>query len=450
MKRSFIITAILCYSFNLFAQNNWELNLQDEDNLSYEATPINIDEVTTLTNIWVRDSFDFFVYHQELGGEPILSYRSRVTSRTNEGQELSAKSQLWQEDDQTFINKDTLLFSYHSNGERHLYIKFPWNSSTNDWEPDTLRLHAYNEMGETTDFFSRRWNYNDNTYNTNAYANTRDQYEFDEAGRRAKTTISVYDFDSNVWLVTEQELFTYAPDGLSYEKLLQKWDSEANIWVDDTKSIYTTDIEGKTIEKLQQSLNSQEEWSNSYRSIYEYNANGEIVQRLDQVPFLLDDWEDIRRTTYEYDGNNNLTERKYQKWDAILEVWIDIDRRSYTYDENENSFEGIYSRWNNDTQSWENIWKFRDYWSQFEIVKTDDVLLKNISISPNPTTNHVNIVGQGIDGNTNFIVFSTAGQPLKKGTLNNGSVDFSHFPTGLYLLKITTSKGTVTKRIIKE
>ena len=72
-----------------------------------------------------------------------------------------------------------------------------------------------------------------------------------------------------------------------------------------------------------------------------------------------------------------------------------------------------------------------------------------VAISPNPTSGILNITSVE---KANYRLLNTKGQVLKKGTLTVGKnkIDISSFAEGLYLLKIKTSKGRFTKKVVRD
>jgi hypothetical protein len=79
---------------------------------------------------------------------------------------------------------------------------------------------------------------------------------------------------------------------------------------------------------------------------------------------------------------------------------------------------------------------------------SDSFVLDNFSISPNPTTDKVNITL-----NTNLelkvvTVYNYFGQKIK--TTQSTEIDLSNLSTGVYFLEIETNKGKASKKIIKK
>ena len=83
------------------------------------------------------------------------------------------------------------------------------------------------------------------------------------------------------------------------------------------------------------------------------------------------------------------------------------------------------------------------------VLSIEDFELAGISISPNPTSGILNMT---IAEKANYRLLNMKGQVLKKGTLTAGKnkIDISSFAKGVYLLKINTSKGRFTKKVVRD
>lgn len=76
---------------------------------------------------------------------------------------------------------------------------------------------------------------------------------------------------------------------------------------------------------------------------------------------------------------------------------------------------------------------------------TEDFSLNTVSIYPNPTTNIVNIKSNSSIKNVEL--YDVLGKKIKSTKLTTISLDT--FSKGIYIMKITTAKGVITKKITK-
>jgi hypothetical protein len=80
------------------------------------------------------------------------------------------------------------------------------------------------------------------------------------------------------------------------------------------------------------------------------------------------------------------------------------------------------------------------------VLSIDDFVLNNLKLSPNPTSNIVNIETTTVI--TKIEVYNILGSKINM-VENSNSVDLSNFESGMYLLKIVSNDATITKRVIK-
>lgn len=76
--------------------------------------------------------------------------------------------------------------------------------------------------------------------------------------------------------------------------------------------------------------------------------------------------------------------------------------------------------------------------------------MSSFNISPNPTKGKVTITAAGNES-ASVVIFNALGKQLSKvNNIQNGSViDFSEFNNGVYMVQITSNKGTKVQRVVK-
>ncbi|OUR93322.1 hypothetical protein A9Q87_05070 [Flavobacteriales bacterium 34_180_T64] len=83
------------------------------------------------------------------------------------------------------------------------------------------------------------------------------------------------------------------------------------------------------------------------------------------------------------------------------------------------------------------------------ILSVDEFALSSVSIRSNPIKDIINIELHSSITEFNSELFSITGQLVMKNS-NMTQFDISNLNSGLYMLRISTDNGTVTKRIVKE
>jgi polyhydroxybutyrate depolymerase len=106
--------------------------------------------------------------------------------------------------------------------------------------------------------------------------------------------------------------------------------------------------------------------------------------------------------------------------------------------------------WGNmDINAGEEAWLFfQNYIGNTMSLTTFEDLENTIRVFPNPTSTLINVKTNNPLELKEIIIYNTLGINLNlKPT--NGLIDLTNLKTGVYLLSITTSKGTITKKIVK-
>jgi len=87
-------------------------------------------------------------------------------------------------------------------------------------------------------------------------------------------------------------------------------------------------------------------------------------------------------------------------------------------------------------------------------IKENETQLLNVSVYPNPASNLLFIEFKERQGNTTIEIFDVAGKIVKAGAFLNSQkytgIPVADLAKGLYLVRIRTGAGSVTKKFIKE
>ncbi|MEZ4792998.1 MAG: T9SS type A sorting domain-containing protein [Gelidibacter sp.] len=81
-------------------------------------------------------------------------------------------------------------------------------------------------------------------------------------------------------------------------------------------------------------------------------------------------------------------------------------------------------------------------------LSVDEFSVSKVSISPNPTSDYVNIELHPSNSINRVEIYSVTGQLVQKAT-NQSRIDISSLNAGVYLMKVITANGTASKKLIK-
>lgn len=91
-------------------------------------------------------------------------------------------------------------------------------------------------------------------------------------------------------------------------------------------------------------------------------------------------------------------------------------------------------------------WQVRAYVEEQNQESVEENEIDNVKIYPNPTSSNLNI---DIDSMTNISIFNSLGQLVydSKVESDNFVIDMSQFDAGVYMIRVTTENGLITKRV---
>lgn len=83
-------------------------------------------------------------------------------------------------------------------------------------------------------------------------------------------------------------------------------------------------------------------------------------------------------------------------------------------------------------------------------LSVDNFSKDKIKVYPNPTKNSINFVSVDDNGISEYVINDVLGKKISKGNLNTNSINVENLEAGVYILKITTNRGILTSKFIKE
>jgi len=188
-------------------------------------------------------------------------------------------------------------------------------------------------------------------------------------------------------------------------------------------------------------------------------------------------WMENKRCEYQYDNNNNQTwvtlywnsssnmwikdkKYEYQYVDNINRIWITffwnnstnmwVENKKYEYQYEDNKTLETYYLWDNSTQTWIEIStaEYNYYYSTITLGVSSFYSESQVTVFPNPATNHITI--KGISGS--IITASTlSGSIIYKQVMAGESkiIDVSSWASGTYLIFVETENNRSVSKIIK-
>ncbi|MBI3500852.1 MAG: T9SS type A sorting domain-containing protein [Bacteroidetes bacterium] len=313
------------------------------------------------------------------------------------------------------------VYTYNGNDLMTQDLSQTWNTSTSAWDNQNQYLYTYNANNKMTQEIGQGWNATtsewdnwfkmDLTYNGN-------QQDIQETYSSWNTTTNVWDYSDKVDL-------KYNTGGVLKIATVELWNTSTSAW-DSTD--YYPNI-------------TWHYWSGDYRTstwqsdtVLSWNGSG---------------WDLSWRDTYTYDAKNNQTDYKEEtysnpNWTISYEYSF-----SYLYDANNNITQLIQQDWDPNKNTIVNYHK-RDYfdyspYSAVAEINSDD----GIFIYPNPSSGQFTV--SGLQSAVQITVYNLVGEAAYQTTVNSKQQTVNlNAASGIYLLRMSTSEGAVSKKIILE
>lgn len=387
-------------------------------------------------------------------------------------------------------------FTYDTDDNIDVAILSIWNTNTMSWtvfQKDEFTFDANNNLTlqfRSYQFVPGTWNLSEKTeytydgnnnltleekfaWNTigGVWANTY-KYELSYNVNQNLTLDIGYEWLSNQWTNSYMDEYFYTNNVLSSE-VNSLWNYGTFQWDYDTQSIYT--FSGNNlIQKIVHEYDTNTyQWTILNKNEFTYNASGNLeLQILSNWDDNMNDYVFKYKDVYLFDGNGNRTDGIYSEWLGNPAEWIEYFKGEYVYDLNYvltnitypffyattledenvtaiNMVIGFFG-YEMDNLAWFNTDKMLFFYSNYSNpLKVSDYVLKNaLKVHPNPARNFLTVTSEiPID---KVEIFSLLGTQVKDIKSNFKAIPVYDIAEGIYIVKITSGKFSVSKRIIKQ
>ena len=305
-------------------------------------------------------------------------------------------------------------------------------------------------------------------------------YDYDSSGNQAQFRFLSAKPDGELFLATE---INYTYDQM--DRLIESTFVGTNFIAPDDTLFYSMDTyhdhdaSGEPLRIDSQAFDFlTRRWEKSFRTINETNASGQITNQATiwWNPSLMVYSDTVRRvenifsngliacsstytipvnipaltlsskSTTEYDSNNNRI--------SVISERVDVDGNLYLSTKTESSFTScdlpdIETTFRYDTLSTEWIPVVRNTHYYSPTVAVNEISEIPINTYPNPTTGH--FILSGIEEESALLeIYDLSGDKLDvRKIMTTESIDLSQYPSGQYLIRLTSDNNNYTSRIIK-
>lgn len=401
--------------------------------------------------------------------------------------------------------------AYDDNGRWITGVYYSWNSDTNRWTEGIKDVHTYNANNKWASSINYNWNNNANqwvnnskneyTYNANGYCtqllasewkvsssqwvnNSKDELTYNSNGYWTQDIVSEWDTIANQWVNGLKYECAYNVYNKITEIIVYYWNAETSQWTNFMlfEFIYYT-ADGKLKESNVHFWGEpiySAEWYLVTKNEYTYDSNErlftEIISEYNIDIIWGSELSNKSKYEYSYDANANRTQSFVSKWDIDTSSWSSYSKEVNSYDLAYNftdlllpseyfvqtipssnltpdiinkPLEDIEYLWNKTSTNWDNNTKDIYYYSDLNGSGINEVTTDNLIIYPNPVSEgfYLNLS----EKNIKVSIYDFSGNLLfTKQLSGNEYINVSALPHGIYMIKVTTDKGIITKKFVKK
>ena len=263
--------------------------------------------------------------------------------------------------------------------------------------------------------------------------------ELDTYGHPCLYYLDDWDTASKQWIESQKIEFAWGANGENPTLgVFYFW--ESGQWVGDEKYESTYDDNGNEIRYIEYSWESGQ-WVEYWKSEYTYDANGNETMSA-SYHWESGQWVGNYKSEYTYDANGNLTMYTHYYWESGQ--WVESSSRDgyeYTYN-TDGSVAILRSFYVHEGNTFYGSTSYY-YYSAYELLSSVNTphSASLVQVYPNPVVNTLYINVE--KGNIQAKLYNQQGQLLLQ--TNDSQINFSTFPTGIYILDVNGERMKVVK-----
>ncbi len=364
------------------------------------------------------------------------------------------------------------FYYYNGNGDRYEEKFNRWNGTS--WDLSARTYHTLNASGQPILTLQRIWDANtamlvDNYrttigYEPNGFQNfsKRERWDMNQGvWKTEQIDITTYTSNDKVQEGVSQYFtdgiqsggyrYFYSYDGLNRisQQLTQYWDN--GIWINNTISDYT--YAGADENNYVALFRNWDAGSLSWAAVYSRNTQtGTSLQKI-SLSEVFDGANWVPSTRYTYNYNNDGQEISYfsEDWDETVSFWKTTFKVDYSYNADQSDKDVfVYTR--DGATDIFYLWIVVNYdYGSYQVSTNTPSLQSNLSISPNPTSDFVQVSLEG-KGMSTLSLLDIHGKVVVSSTTASNTAQLSLIgqPAGIYLLRVEQNGAVKMLPVVKQ
>ena len=323
--------------------------------------------------------------------------------------------------------------SYNANNNITLEVRKSWNLATMVWVDSQRIVYVYNASdlleSETTEISNGMGGW---------ITWSKVIYDYNGSGNLSEETQQETNFATMMLENRTRILFNYTGMNAT-NQTDQEWNSADNDWENIEKAdiIYTSGE--PTFAEYSYWNSGMMDWDPPYERDTATYVSGLVSEVLTES-FDMGVWVYSDLSTFTY--TNLLTENLEQVWDGV--DWVNEARVLNTFDTDGNNTQLIFEEW--DGADWVGLFKQDRFYSPADGLGIEEFNQDAVTIYPNPAREEVHIKSSS---NINRIeVYDVYGKLMRSNRMVQDKMSLNQFSSGVYLMKIYSDRGAITKKLI--
>ncbi len=340
-----------------------------------------------------------------------------------------------------WINDDKKTYTYNVNGNILTECDYTWPSSLSDWLLIIQKDYTYDDHQNVIEWLIKAYS------GGSLIPKYKMTYSYDGSDNMVESFYFTSE-DGIDWNNNSRYTGLYDEKNNLIESLSQQWDGSG--WVDEFRSLFVYDDQKRQTQETIKYWDGGS-WVNVNQYKYSYDGYGNKTEHIKQN-WGASDWINYERYTYEFSGSSQPVVKTYYLWDGL--EWYYFNIETNTYDEYQNMIQTLYQDWQNQTWADQRLDHFSYIYSNGISENTESA----ITVWPNP--------GRGIY-NLKFTIYNLESDRVEVEVMDmcgneveihdpecqlltaNCQLDISHFPAGIYFIRINLENQLIVKKLVK-
>ncbi|KXX71101.1 T9SS type A sorting domain-containing protein [Flammeovirga sp. SJP92] len=408
---------------------NWETEAKDWSR--YRKNSYEYDEYG---NLALSVTYQWDAIAQKWKG----TYKSEKKYDTS-GNVLSSYFYKWENVLNNWVGVSKVESSFSAQNQFTQKIAYTWNTDSNQWEESTKETFHYNQQNDLELYTLYNWL-------DEWVAIRKEEHNFDYTNNTSIQTVSIIDASFQNWVNDTKYEFKYDESSNVIEKIYYQWISYE--WLSIEKEEASYNVHNQLMVKTEFKYQYVMGWIASLRTQYTYDQDQYNVEQLVETwNTEQQEWDNNQLYLIAFNENGRQINKEKYVWEKG--EWVGASKLSQSYNSiGYLEYQGVY-QWSNSTAVWSPNHKSYLFYSEDDILLSNDNPILQVTVFPNPVKDFLKIHASQQYGTLQFEMFDLKGNKIIQ-TNDKNEINVQEIPSGYYHYIITLDNSKIFKgKLIK-